>query len=181
MSMRKYSQVRPKDWINDHYPSIYRKAGPSAYYVWLYLVSGPHAHSTGLLRVQAVTIADDLDMTPEEVNSELGKLEQSGFLDWDCDNSILLLHGEFERQTPIKTGGGYYRPDKRIAGAQTHAETFSFSSLAAVFLQYLAGLLDTDTDTEREHAEKAPPKPLVSPLDTPSKPLPVAEVSNADR
>lgn len=135
----------------------FRCQPPKVRLIHLYLLTGPHAHMSGLSQLSLPTIADDLDVDPEMVRTAIvGPLADRVAYDDRTREIFVRDAGRVQVGPELKAG------DNRRVAIERHLEGIHSEELRRQFLEVYGVAWNLLPDTPSEGAPKGLPRPLPS-------------------
>ena len=132
-----YKQIHETFWTD---PEA-KKYKPLHRYLFGYLISGPHAHYSGLYYLPVVYIQNDTGMTAKDIRSGISFLSSQGHIFYDEDREIIFVKSELIYQWDSKDSDGKPKMNpKQVAGIKKHFDTLHKTPLISKFLEIYAYL-----------------------------------------
>ena len=160
-----YKTISESFWTD---PKV-RNLTPIDKLLFLYLISNPHSHYSGLYYLPPTFISEEIGVSVKAVLEGLGNLESINILRYDKVNSVVWIINMCGYQ--MSQGGN---PASLRSGIQKHIDTIHSFELIKLFIEYNQALTltlkersnnvkewlkqpsvtDTDTDTDTEINKK---------------------------
>jgi len=117
-----YRTIDAKFWSD---PKV-KKLAPTAKLLFLYLVTNPHTHVSGIYHLPAVVMAYETGLEMADLDTLCDTLSRTGFVRFDTENEVVWV-----KNMMLYQGIG----DKNIRSAAFHLEDLHNSPLVGEFLQ----------------------------------------------
>lgn len=91
MSVRTFANVRPSAWLESPLTSILEQHGPRTLLVAVYLQTAPESHMSGVYMMPASQLSRHLRLTTKQAETELQKLIDCRFIQYDWDTELVWV------------------------------------------------------------------------------------------
>lgn len=158
--MKGYAQLRSRFWTHGTGKAL--RGDPKSQLVALYLISAPQADMSGIYHMPVMYIAHETGLTEADVLRGIERLQAEGFLVYDLDNEDVWVCSMAKEQIGDSLAAG----DKRRKAIEKQLQAFERSRLLPLWLERYGEQYSVEVDA---CPIEAPPKPLPTTLDAPSK------------
>ena len=155
--MRDYSKVSGQFWTGETGKSL--RGDLQSQVVALYLMTSPHANMVGIYNCPIIYIAHETGSTIEGATKGLQTLCEGGFCTYEEASDTVWVH----EMAKYQVGDELKASDKRVPGIQKLYDAMPEGRIKT-------GFFDKYKDLFHIQNRKPPSKPLISPLQAPTKP-----------
>ena len=155
-----YKQVHETFWTA---PDV-KKYTPNQRYLFIYFITSPHAHYSGLYYLPLVYIQNETGMSVKDIKTGISFLSEKGHVFYDYDREVIFVKSEMLYQLDNIRDGKVLLNEKHILGLKKHFDTLHKSPLIGKFLEIYSYLNIEYTGIDRG---------IDTPMDTDSVPVPV--------
>ena len=151
--MRSYAPIKPTIWfVQGEVKTIMDRYSEREVMLYMYLLTSPHAHLSGIYQCPIIYIANETGLSATKVKRGLKNLSDVELVYVDTATDIVWLPKMINQ-----TVGRLAEPDNKFKGIKSHLGTLP----RCILVDYFCELNDIPLPEL---------KPLVSPLQAPSKP-----------
>jgi hypothetical protein len=155
-----YKQIHETFWTD---PDV-KKYKPMVRYLFAYLITGPHAHYSGIYYLPLVYIENETGLSKKDIEAHLSFLQEKGHVIYDHHREVVFVKSEMIYQSDNQRDGRVILNEKHITGIKKHFTTLHKSPLIANWLETYAYLNIEYTAIDT---------PIGRGMDTDSVPVPV--------